>query len=166
MNGTHAETSKTMRLSAEQMPVGVEVDCGSHVVTEDQIVEFASLWDPQYFHVDQEAAVHSDFGGLIASGVHTTAIFQRLAATGMYRKYDVIAGKEIHNLRFLRPVRAGDVLTATLLVQSVEPDGPGRCLVTIHGSLHNQHGRPVLELEVDSLLRSETAIRRSSATSR
>jgi acyl dehydratase len=143
-----------MRLPAEEMPVGVEIDCGTHPVTEEEIVEFASAWDPQYFHVDREAALHSDFGGLIASGVHTTAIFQRLAATTVYSRYDVIAGREIEKLRFRRPVRAGDVLTGTVLVRSVEQDGRGRCLVRIVGTLRNQHGASVLELEVDSLVRS------------
>lgn len=148
------ETSAPVLLPAEDMPVGVELDCGSHEVTEEEIVEFASAWDPQYFHVDPEAAAHSDFGGLIASGLHTASIFQRLAATSVYNRYDVVAGKEIHHLRFLRPVRAGDVLSCSVLVRSVEPDGRGRCLVTIVGTLRNQEGRPVLELEVDSLLRS------------
>ena len=136
------------------MPIGVELDCGTHAVTEQEIIEFAAEWDPQYFHVDREAAAHSNFGGLIASGLHTASIFQRLAATGVYTGYDVIAGKEIQSLRFLRPVRAGDVLSCTVVVRSVEPDGAGRCLVSIAGTLRNQLGRPVLELEVDSLVRS------------
>jgi acyl dehydratase len=139
------------------MPQGREIECGSYAVSEAEIVEFAASWDPQYFHVDRDAAEHSAYGGLIASGVHTTAIFQRLAATAVYAKYDVVAGKEIQKLRFLRPVRAGDVLTGTVLVRSVEPDGRGRCLVTILGTLRNQHGRDVLELEVASLVRSMRA---------
>lgn len=160
------ETRAASRLPAEEMPVGVEIACGSYKVTETEIVEFASAWDPQYFHTDHEAAVESDFRGLIASGVHTTAIFQRLAATQVYTKYDVIAGKEITKLRFLRPVRAGDVLTGTVVVRSIEPDRPGRCLVTILGELRNQHGRAVLQLEVDSLLRSAGAGSRNGANSR
>jgi acyl dehydratase len=154
MSCSETETSAPVLLPAEDMPVGVELDCGSHEVTEEEIVGFASVWDPQYFHVDRDAAEHSDFGGLIASGLHTASIFQRLAATAVYNRYDVVAGKEIHGMRFLRPVRAGDVLSCSVLVRSVEPDGRGRCLVRILGTLCNQDGRPVLELEVDSLLRS------------
>jgi len=75
----NTETSAPVLLPAEDMPVGVELDCGSYAVTEEEIVEFASHWDPQYFHIDRDAAEHSDFGGLIASGLHTAAIFQRLA---------------------------------------------------------------------------------------
>lgn len=151
---TTAGTSAPHLLPAEDMPVGEEIDCGSYGVTEDEIVAFASIWDPQYFHTDPDAAAHSDFGGLIASGLHTASIFQRLAATAVYQRYDVVAGREIHNMRFLRPVRAGDTLRCTIVVQSVEPAGAGRCLVTILGALHNQHDRPVLELHVESLVRS------------
>ena len=151
---TLAPTLGPPRLPAEDMPVGQEIDCGSHEVTVDEIIEFATHWDPQYFHVDRDAAAQSSFGDVIASGLHTASIFQRLAVTGLYSRYDVIAGKEIQNLRFLRPVRAGDILTGSVLIRSVEPDGRGRCLVTILGRLRNQHGSAVLDLEVHSLVRS------------
>jgi acyl dehydratase len=154
MSCSETETRAPVLLPAEDMPVGEELECGSYAVTEQEIVAFASHWDPQYFHVDRDAAEHSDFGGLIASGLHTAAIFQRLAATAVYQRYDVVAGKQIHGMRFLRPVRAGDVLSCSVLVRSVEPDGRGRCLVRMAGRLRNQDGLPVLELEVDSLVRS------------
>ena len=141
-------------LPAEGLPVGEPIDCGSHQVTEAEIVEFASEWDPQYFHVDRDAAAHSEFGGLIASGLHTTAIFQRLAATALYTRYDVIAGRVIRECRFLRPVWPGDVLSATAVVTSVELAGRGRAEVVIDGTLRNQAGAPVLEIEVHTLFRS------------
>ena len=150
------DTTASERLPAEEMPLGVEIDCGSYELTEQEIIEFGTLWDPQYFHIDPDAAAHSTFGGVIASGVHTTAIFQRLATLAVYNRYDVIAGREIRALRFLRPVRAGDVLTGIVVLRSLEPARRGRCLVTIVGTLRNQEGVPVLDLEVDSLVRSRT----------
>ncbi|OFE14237.1 hypothetical protein BA895_11540 [Humibacillus sp. DSM 29435] len=144
----------SVRLPAEEMPLGVEIDCGAHELTEAEIIEFGSLWDPQYFHIDPDAAAHSTFGGVIASGVHTTAIFQRLATLAVYNRYDVIAGREIRSLRFLTPVRAGDVLTGSVVLRSIAPARRGRCLVTIAGTLTNQEGVLVLTLEVDSLVRS------------
>ena len=158
MSHSSAEGNPTPseRLPAEAMPVGVEIDCGAYLMTEPEIIEFGTSWDPQYFHIDPDAAAHSTFGGVIASGVHTTAIFQRLATLAVYNRYDVIAGREIRALRFLRPVRAGDVLTGSVLLRSVEPPRRGRCLVTILGVLRNQEGEAVLELEVDSLVRSAT----------
>ncbi|RIK17685.1 MAG: dehydratase [Acidobacteria bacterium] len=143
-------------LPAEELPVGEDVDCGTHAVTEEEIVAFATQWDPQYFHVSPELAAHSDFGGIIASGLHTVSIYQRLAVGGLLRRFDVVAGREITSLRFLRPVRPGDVLGCTVRVRTVEPAGPGRSRALIAGVLHNQHGKPVLELEVDSLLRSRS----------
>ncbi len=150
------DTPAVVRLPAEEMPLGVEIDCGSYEITEQEIIEFGTLWDPQYFHIDPKEAAHSTFGGVIASGVHTTAVFQRLATLAVYNRYDVIAGREIRALRFLRPVRAGDVLTGIVVLRSVEPARRGRCLVTIVGTLTNQDGVPVLDLEVDSLVRSRT----------
>ena len=150
------DTTASERLPAEEMPFDEEIVCGSYAVSEREIIEFGTQWDPQYFHVDPEAAAHSTFGGVIASGLHTTSIFQRLAVQAIYTRYDVIAGREIRSLRFLRPVRGGDVLTASVLLHSVEPARRGRCLVTIMGTLRNQEGVPVLDLEVDSLVRSRT----------
>ncbi len=119
MTRPHVEPTAPVLLPAEDMPIGQEIDCGFHQVTEDEIVEFASTRDPQYFHVDRDLAAHSDFGGLIASGLHTASIFQRLAATGTYLRHDVVAGKGIHGMRFLHPARAGDVLTYSIVASTV-----------------------------------------------
>ncbi|WP_446663605.1 MaoC/PaaZ C-terminal domain-containing protein [Flexivirga sp. B27] len=142
-------------LPAEALPIGREIDCGSYEVTESAIRDFATEWDPQYFHVDPARAADSDFGGLIASGLHTMSIYQRLVVTAVYQRYDVVAGRNFRQVRFLRPVRAGDVLTCTAIVRSVEPDKPGRCTVIVEGRLHNQHEKSVLELELDCVVRSE-----------
>lgn len=157
MTGYRLETPATVLLPAEDLPLGQEIDCGSHTVSEDEIVRFASSWDPLYFHVDPRLAPHSDFGGLIASGLHTASIYQRLAVTGFFCRYDVIAGREIHSMRFLRPVRPGDVLSCSILVRSSEPDKPGRHLVKMLGTLRNQQSKAVLELSVESLVRSRKA---------
>lgn len=154
MTDPDLEPAAQLLLPAEDMPVGQEIDCGSHAVTEQEMVAFATTWDPQYFHVDGELAAASAFGGLIASGLYTASVFQRLAVTGLFHRYDVVAGKEIRSLRFLRPVRAGDVLTCSITVRSVAPEADGRSLVTMAGELRNQHGRPVLELQVETLVRS------------
>ena len=154
MTHSHAVTRPTVLLPAEDLPVAQEIDCGAEAVTQEAIVAFGSAWDPQYFHVDPELAAGSDFGGLIASGLHTLSIYQKLAVEAVYDKYDVIAGRALREVRFLRPVRAGDVLTCSVTVLSVVPDAPGRCAVMIQGRLRNQLGKPVLEVEVDCLIRS------------
>ncbi len=149
-----AQTGASQLLPAEALPIGREIACGSYEVTAEGIREFASQWDPQYFHVDPARAADSDFGGVIASGLHTMSIYQRLVVTAFYQRYDVIAGRRFRQVDFLRPVRAGDVLTCTATVQSVDPDKPGRSTVIIDGCLRNQDGKRVLELQLDCLMRS------------
>ena len=63
-------------LYAEDLVIGSAWDLGSYVVTEPEIIEFARQWDPQGFHVDPDVAAAGYFGGIIASGIHTMAIFR------------------------------------------------------------------------------------------
>lgn len=154
MTASDAQIGAPTLLPAEELPIGQELGCGTHEVTQQEMIGFASTWDPQYFHVDAVRAAESDFGGLIASGLHTLSIYQRLAVTGVYDKYDVVAGRALREVKFLRPVRSGDVLTCSVTVTSIEPDAPGRCAVAIDGLLRNQHDKPVLALTVDCLIRS------------
>lgn len=147
-------TPKTARLPAEQIPVGETFELGSHSVTEEEIIRFASEWDSQHFHIDPVSARDSSFGGIIASGVHTLSIYQRLSVTGLFDRYDVIAGKELRHVRFIRPVRPGDLLTGSVNIDSVEHDGRGRATVITMGSLRNQDDVVVLELQVEALVSS------------
>lgn len=149
-----ASQPSAVLLPAEELPFGQDIDCGSYRVTTDNLRDFASEWDPQYFHVDPQRATESEFGGLIASGLHTMSIYQRLVVTALYQRYDVIAGRAFRQVEFLRPVRAGDMLSCVVTVRTVEPERPGRCVVIVDGCLRNQHGKPVLRLELDCLMRS------------
>ena len=150
----HATASR--RLPAEELPVGEKLHLGSHTVTEEEIISFAQQWDPQYFHVDSEAAKSSEFGQLIASGIHTMAIFQRLSVENFFSRYDIIAGRDISQLRFERPVFAGTVLHGTATIDSVKPVGPGRAIFSSTGVLVDNDGRPALSVVVDALIRSRS----------
>ncbi|HJG81294.1 MAG TPA: MaoC family dehydratase N-terminal domain-containing protein [Brevibacterium senegalense] len=150
------------RLPAEQIPVGVEVELGSHTVTEEEVLAFGRDWDPQYFHVDEDAARESDFGGLIASGIHTLAVYQRLSVTQVLTGYDIVAGRQLREVRFLRPVRPGDTLTGSMRVERIDPAVNGRAMGVSSGQLVNQHGKQVLTLDVDFVIRSETSPGRQS----
>ena len=145
-------TANPPRLTAEHLLVGQVVTLGSHSVSEEEIIRFASEWDSQYFHTDPVAARESHFGGLIASGLHTLSIFQRLSVAGLFNHYDVVAGREIRQLCFLYPVRPGDVLTGSLHIDSVERDGRGRAAVVTTGVLKNQDGIPVVQLQMEALI--------------
>lgn len=148
-------TDASVRLPAEQIPIGVERKIGSHTVTEDEVLAFGRDWDPQYFHVDAAAAEESDFGGLIASGIHTLAVFQRLSVETVLSGFDIVAGKQLRSVRFLRPVRPGDTLTGSMRVEEMSPPKNGRAVGVSSGTLVNQHGKQVLDVTVDFVARAQ-----------
>ncbi|GAA2098763.1 MaoC family dehydratase [Brevibacterium salitolerans] len=141
-------------LPAEQLPVGVELPFGSHTVSAEEIVEYARMWDPQYFHTDAGASESSEYGGLIASGIHTLSIYQKLSVEAVLRTYDIVAGKELSRVRFLRPVRPGDSLTGSMVIDSLGAPRAGRRLATGSASLINQDDKTVLDLGIEFLVRS------------
>ncbi|SNR53428.1 MaoC/PaaZ C-terminal domain-containing protein [Blastococcus mobilis] len=100
---TAAPAGRPRDLYGEDLEVGVDLPTGAYIMTAEEIVEFASAWDPQFFHVDADAAADGYFGELIASGVHTLAVFQRLAVDAHFARWNIIAGRRIHDLRFLVP---------------------------------------------------------------
>jgi acyl dehydratase len=151
-----SDLTANKRLPAEELPVGELLHLGSHTVTEEEIIGFAQQWDPQYFHVDPEAAANSEFGGIIASGIHTAAIFQRLCVENFFNRYDIIAGREVSQLRFERPVFAGTALHGRVTINSVKPAGPGRALFSSTGTLVDNADRQVLSVVLDALIRSRT----------
>lgn len=140
-------------LYGDDIEVGVDLLTGAYTLTAEEIVDFASTWDPQFFHVDAEAAEAGYFGGLIASGIHTLAVYQRLAVEAHFARWNIIAGRRIQDLRFLVPVRAGDRLTGRLVVESIERDSRGRATFRIRGELTNQRDQVVMTLTMDSLIR-------------
>lgn len=125
--------SPAPRLSAEQIETGTEVDLGEYLLTAEDVVEFASRWDPQAMHTDAVAAVDTSFGGLIASGIHTLSVFQRLVVLGLYSQWDLFAGRRLTEVRFLRPVFADSTLRGSAVVDFVEFTHPDRALVTLRG---------------------------------
>lgn len=142
---------------AEDLTVGEVIDLGSYTVTETELVEFASQWDPQDFHVDRAVAENSYFGGLIASGIHSMAVLQRLSVDGVYRHLKVIGGRGLRDVRFWRPVRPGDALTGTMRIDEVVLDDHGRGLVTSTGQLRDPEGNRVLDLISEAYVRRRPA---------
>jgi acyl dehydratase len=105
----------------DDFEIGSVHELGSVTVSARDIVDFASMYDPQPFHVDAEEARRSSFGGLIASGWHTAALFMRCYVDALLRDAAGEGSPGIDELRYLRPVRPGDVLTARLTVLGVTP---------------------------------------------
>jgi acyl dehydratase len=97
----------------EDVVIGTRRDLGSYTFTEEEIIRFGRKYDPQSFHIDPEAAKHSMFGGLIASGWHTAAVWMKLAiaererskGTSPLLRAGVSPGFE--DMKWLKPVRPG-----------------------------------------------------------
>ncbi len=94
----------------EDFPVGRIDTFGNRTVTEEEIVEFATDFDPQLFHVNKEAAEKHFFGGLIASGWHTGAMLMRMIVDNLLPNSTSVGSPGIEELRWKQPVRPGDVL--------------------------------------------------------
>ena len=123
-------------------------ELGSTLVTEADIVAFAREFDPQPFHLDPEAAKESVFGGLIASGWHTGAMWMRLYVDSMLGGPSSMGSPGIEELRWLAPVRPGDTLHGRLTVLDTAPSSrrPDRGTVRIRGEMVNQGGVTVLSM--------------------
>jgi acyl dehydratase len=128
-------------LYLDDLAVGNRFKSGEHAMDEAQIIAFAAQFDPQPFHLDDNAARASLFGGLAASGWHTAAITMRLQVTSGLP----IAGGVIGaggDLSWPRPTRATDVLHVVSEVLEIAPSKskPDRGMVTVRTETRNQHG--------------------------
>ncbi|HVW32001.1 MAG TPA: MaoC family dehydratase [Acidimicrobiia bacterium] len=90
-------------------------------LSEDEIITFARQWDPQPFHVDPVAATESIYGGLIASGWQTALMTMRLQVERFLNDTDTQGSPGVENVRFRRPVRPGQELTARYTILVHEP---------------------------------------------
>ena len=141
----------------DDIEVGYRSRVGTYTLTESEVVEFASTWDPQPFHIDKDAASASIFGGLTASSLHLFAICTRLFFDHEDRiQILAMLGKEA--IRIPNPARPGDVLTyATECIQKKPSSSrPDRGVITLKDTLTNQHGQAVLTQEVALLVARQT----------
>jgi acyl dehydratase len=121
---------------------------GHRRVTREEIVDFATAWDPQPFHLDEAAAQASIYGQLIASGWHTACVFMRLFADGLLNRSAAIGSPGLDELRWLKPVYAGDSLDARVEILEVRPSRsrPDRGAARIRCVVSNQRGDEVLTM--------------------
>ncbi len=143
----------------EDLEVGQSYALGSMTLSEEEIVAFARQFDPQPFHVDREAAKASMFGGIIASGWHTCSASMRLLADNFLHPETSLGSPGIDEVRWPRPVRAGDTITASLTVTSKRPSAskPFMGLVSYDWNAVNQHGETVVTMKATNLIRRRPA---------
>lgn len=137
------------RLVAEELPVGRTFELGDYLVTRAEIIEFARMWDPIPLHLDREFARATIFGDVIGSGLHTMAIFQRLAAVTLYAKWAVIAGRAVKNVRLSNPLRPDTTVRATAHIDRVTDDNEFRSIACITGMVLDADV-PLMTIEVES----------------
>ncbi len=116
----------------EDIPVDERFPLGTHTFTEQEIIRFGKQYDPQYYHVDPDAAQHAHFGGLIASGWHTVCVGHRKMVDALFDEEERLRGegKEpgvsgpspgVNRMDFKVPVRPGDTVSFTLIVTNKRP---------------------------------------------
>jgi acyl dehydratase len=133
----------------EDFQVGDVREVGPVSVSEVEIVEFAQRFDPQPFHVDPEAAKASPFGGLIASGWHTTALFMGMFVRAILLDSASLGSPGVEEIRWTAPVRPGDTLAGHSTVTDVQPSSkdPRRGTVFTTNEVSNQDGVVVMTLK-------------------
>ncbi len=129
----------------EDFAVGQIYHSGRLRVDKTQIMAFATRFDPQPYHLDEDAARESVFGGLVASGWHTAALTMRLMVDGEFKPVGGILGVGFDELSWPRPVRPGDELHAQSEVLEVRPSKsrPGRGLIRVRTTTLNQNNEAV-----------------------
>lgn len=145
----------------EEIVPGQPHRLGSHTFGADEITRFGRLYDSQYFHVDADAAKHSHFGGLVASGWHTVVIGHRLMVDALFADDELhrqrgeepgVSGPSpgVNRMEFKAPVRPGDTVTYTLTVTEKRPSNslPGWGLLFNDLSAVNQRDELVYHAEL------------------
>lgn len=123
----------------EDLTVGETHDAGPRTVTDEEIIEFAEKYDPQSFHVDREAANDSMFGGLAASGWHTASVAMRLLVVGYFKDVKIAGALGVDDLRWRKPIYAGDELRITVTVADKEEWDDERGRVEFDLEAYNQN---------------------------
>lgn len=135
-----------LRLYWEDFPVGETVEFGNHRITAQDIVAFATEFDPQPIHLDDEAARQTLLGGLAASGWHTCAIMMRMLCDAYVLDSASMGGPGMDEVRWLKPVRPGDVLRIrrTCVESRASRSRPEMGLTRFTWDMYNQAGEHLM----------------------
>lgn len=149
-----AFTTRACERYFEDYLPGAVFEFGATLVTEEELVAFATAYDPQSFHIDREAAAQSMFGGLITSGWHTASMMMRMLVDHYLSSVASLASPGVDELRWLAPVRPGDVLRvrATVVDARRSRSRGDRGVVTSAIEVLNQDGVVVMTVKAVNLL--------------
>ena len=143
------DAPKIIKYYWEDLTVGSRRELGSVQPTKEEILAFATQFDPQPFHVDEDAASESLFGGLCASGWHTCAMAMRLMVDGFLNQAASLGSPGLESLKWLKPVFPEDTLTLhhTVLESRAMSKRADVGLVRTAWEMVNQHGDKVLYMD-------------------
>lgn len=147
--------SKTYKYYWEDFEVGRHFERIAGPLTRESIVDFARQYDPQPFHVDEEAAAHSVYGGLIASGWQTCALGMRMICDAYLLEAASMGSPGVDAVRWLKPVRPGDRLRlrTTVLEATASRSKPDRGFVRSRWEMFNQNDELVMTMEGAGMFR-------------
>jgi acyl dehydratase len=139
----------------EDYEVGLVAEYGAYEVTEAEIVGFAVAFDPHVMHTDAAGSLNGPFGGLIASGWHTTAMMMRIMVDNFLNEANSLGSPGVDDLRWITPVRPGDVLSArfTVVAARASLSKTDRGLTHTRIELMNQTGEIVMSQVMLNLMR-------------
>ncbi|MFZ6693977.1 MaoC family dehydratase [Undibacterium sp. SXout20W] len=138
-------TDKKFTWYFEDFVPGEVIQLGQRKVTEEEIITFATQFDPQSFHIDKEAAKKSIFGDVIASGWHTCSMIMRMVVDGFLADSSSMGSPGVDEVRWILPVRPGDTLTVTAETtgSKASTSKPDRGVINTVWKAVNQHGQTV-----------------------
>ena len=133
----------------EDFPPGTLIDCGSRVVSKEEIIRFAREFDPQPFHIDEAAAAKTHFGGVVASGWHSGSLSMRMVVDAVMQDSSCMGSPGIERLRWLKPLRADTLVNVKFRVLEAElsKSRPDRGRLKVVFELYDDKG----ELLMDSI---------------
>lgn len=144
----------------EDYVAGESLSYGDYLMTEQEIIEFATRFDPQAFHIDPVAARQSSFGGLAASGWHTASASMRMLVDHFIPPKASMGSPGIDELRWLQPVRPGDRLRvrSTVVETRRSRSKPDRGIVRVRHETLNQRDEVVMTFTGMALYRCREAV--------
>ena len=140
-------------MKLDEFTIGQVIKTKSFKLTKERIMGFAEEFDPQYMHLDEEKAQQGRFNGIIASGIHTIALsFKLWIEEGMYGN-DVIAGTEMNNIKFIKPVYPEDELHTIVEVIDKKTKNNETGILTVLLSTYNNKEQKVFEGDLSVLIK-------------
>ena len=139
----------------EDYEAGRVYELGSVQVELAEVIEFATRYDPQYFHIDESRAKESIYGGIIASGWHTASMMMRIFADNFLSDVSSMGSPGLDELRWYLPVRPGDTLfvSAIVLETRLSKSKPDRGVMRTRTEVHNQSHTLVLSSTAVNFMR-------------